>query len=70
MALLTASWAASRRIDGRRGHGEQRGAPHVDRDWVVSHRYLYQVAEHGVGFHLAPLASFLNCELTMNGCVR
>src|SRR5690349_1229151 len=27
-------------------------------------------AAHGVGSHLEPSASFLNCELLMNGCWR
>ena len=38
---------------------ERRSAPSV-----------HHVAEHGVGSHLEASASFLKCELTMNGCGR
>src|SRR5262249_8967302 len=33
-------------------------------------RGSHHVAEHAVGSHLEPSASFLNCELTMKGCRR
>ena len=53
-------------LDLRKGAATQMPAARAATS--AERRSVTIVAEHGVGSHLEPSASFLKCELTMNGC--